>query len=183
MQRDLYVVTMPLPYRKSHQETPFLKKYRPKAFFTKRLIALCSVPSGLEHSRVLLSVLSVGDSNFFQGRDRVWVATQKKYPIANQTRSRPELNDRVEIFWVATRMSIATRSKILDCFHQAVYPGKFSKKFLGRDRNIFLGRERLRVATGIFFGSRPVFRFSVATYGSMVPHTSSKTFSSVSSRQ
>jgi hypothetical protein len=48
-------------------------------------------------------------------------------------------------------MSVATRSKILDCFHQAVYPGKLSEKysghdpknFLGRDRNIFLGRDWL----------------------------------------
>jgi hypothetical protein len=89
----------------------------------------------------------------------------KKYPIANQTRSRPKLDDRVEIFWVATRISVATRLKILDCFHQAEYPGKFSEKFLGRDQS--------RVATGIFFwiatdygsrpeffsGPRPVFRF------------------------
>jgi hypothetical protein len=36
------------------------------------------------------------DPKFFQGRDREWVA--KKYPIAIETRSRPELNDRVEIF-------------------------------------------------------------------------------------
>jgi hypothetical protein len=60
-------------------------------------------------------------------------------------------------------MSVATRSKILDCFRQAVYPGKFSEKFLGRDPKNFLGRERSRVATGIFFwiatdyGSRPEF--------------------------
>ena len=70
---------------------------------------------------------------------------QKKYPIANQTRSRPELDDRVEIFWVATR------SKILYCFHQAIYIGKFSEKFLGRDPKNVLGRDRSRVATGIFF--------------------------------
>jgi hypothetical protein len=28
---------------------------------------------------------------------------------------------------------------------------KFSEKFLGRDRNIFPERDRLRIATGIFF--------------------------------
>ena len=77
-----------------------------------------------------LDPVEVATQNFFR------VATQKKYPIANQTRSRPELDDRVEIFWVATR------SKILDCFHQAVYPGKFSEKFLGRDPKNFLGRDR-----------------------------------------
>jgi hypothetical protein len=71
---------------------------------------------------------SNSDSNFFL-----------KYPIANQTRSRLELDDRVEIFWVVTRISVATRSKILDCFHQAAYPGKFSVKFLGRDPKNFLG--------------------------------------------
>jgi hypothetical protein len=38
------------------------------------------------------------DPRYFQGRD-----PPKKYPIATQTRSRPELNDRVEIFWVTTR--------------------------------------------------------------------------------
>jgi hypothetical protein len=48
-------------------------------------------------------------------------STQKQYPISNQTRSRPELDDRFEIFWVATDNWVATRSKILDCFHQAVY--------------------------------------------------------------
>jgi hypothetical protein len=99
----------------------------------------------------------------FQGRERVWVAIQKKYPIANQTRSRPALDNRVEIFWVATR------SKILEFLHQAVYPGKFSgsrpEKFsgsrpiTGRDRNIFLDRDRSRVGPEYFSGSRPVFRF------------------------
>jgi hypothetical protein len=77
---------------------------------------------------------SVGDL------DPVEVATQKKYPIANQTRSRPELDDRGEIFWVATRMSVVARSKILYCFHQAVYPGKFSEKFIGRDPKNFSGK-------------------------------------------
>jgi hypothetical protein len=54
---------------------------------------------------------SVGDldpvefatQNFFR------VATQKKYPFAIQIRSRPEPNDRVESFWVATRISIFDR--------------------------------------------------------------------------
>jgi hypothetical protein len=83
---------------------------------------------------------------------------KKKYPIANQTRSRPELDDRIEIFWVATR------SKILDCFHQTVYPGKFSEKFSGSrpitglDRNFFLGRDQF-------------LNFWVATYGSNIPNT------------
>jgi hypothetical protein len=117
-------------------------------------------------SNVVLGTSTRSRSRPITGRD------PKKNPIANTTRSRPELDDRVEIFWVATRMSVATRSKILDCFHQAVYPGKFSEKFLGRDPKSFLGRERSRVATGIFFwiatyygsrpeffsGSRPVFR-------------------------
>jgi hypothetical protein len=89
----------------------------------------------------------------------------KKYPIVNQTRSRPELNDRFEIFWVATRKSVAIRSIIFYCFHQAVYPDKFSEKFLGRDPKNFLGRNRL-----LNFWPDPV-----ATYGSMVPNTNYKT--------
>jgi hypothetical protein len=83
--------------------------------------------------------------------------------------------------------------------NQAVYPGKFSEKFLGRDPKNFLGRDRSRVATGIFFwiatdngsrpeyfsGSRPItvrdryffldrdrfLDFWVAIFGSMVPNT------------
>jgi hypothetical protein len=56
-----------------------------------------------------------------------------------------EFDDRVEIFWVPTRL------KILDCFQQDVCPGKFSEKFLDRDPKNFLDHDRLRVATGIFF--------------------------------
>jgi hypothetical protein len=77
-----------------------------------------------------LNPVDVATQTFFR------VATQKKFPTANQIRSRPELNDRIEIFWVATR------SKILDCFHRAVYHGKFSEKFLGRDPKNFLVRDR-----------------------------------------
>jgi hypothetical protein len=93
-----------------------------------------------------LDPVEVATQNFFR------VATQKKYPIANQTRSRPELGDRVEIFWVATRISVPTRSKILDCFHQAVCPGKFFEKYSGRDpkKPDRTGRDRT------FSGSRPI---------------------------
>jgi hypothetical protein len=71
------------------------------------------------------------------------VAIQKKFRIVNQTRSRPELNDQVEIFWLATTSQVATQSKILYCFHQAVYPCKFSEKFFGM--------RPISIATGIFF--------------------------------
>jgi hypothetical protein len=88
---------------------------------------------------------SVGDL------DPVEVANQTFFRVETEFWSRPKKNirsrtkygcDRVEIFWVATRMSVATRSKILDCFHQTVYLGKFSEKFLGRDLKSFLGRDR-----------------------------------------
>jgi hypothetical protein len=87
---------------------------------------------------------SVGDLDPVEAATQTFfrVATQIKYSIANQIRSRPELDDRVEIFWVATDIRVATRSKILDCFHQAVYPGKFSEKFLGHDPKNFLGRDQ-----------------------------------------
>jgi hypothetical protein len=58
----------------------------------------------------------------------------KKYIRSRSKHGRDRnLDDNVEIFW------IATRSKILDCFHQAVCPGKFSEIF-----------NRSRAATGIY---------------------------------
>jgi hypothetical protein len=83
------------------------------------------------------SKLVLGTSTRSRSRPKLFSGSRpKKYPITNHSRSRPELDDRVVIFWVATR------SKILDCFHRAVYPGKFSEKFLGRDPKNFLGRDR-----------------------------------------
>jgi hypothetical protein len=62
--------------------------------------------------------------------------------------SQPKKNTRLRTKHGRDR-NLTTRSKILCCFHQDVYPGKFSKKFLGRDpenfsghdRNFFLGRD------------------------------------------
>jgi hypothetical protein len=85
------------------------------------------------------------DPNFFQGLDPKNISDSEPNTVATG----------IEIFW------IATRSKILDCFLiQAANPGKFtgSRLITGRDRNIFLDRDRF-------------LDFWVATYGSMVPNT------------
>jgi hypothetical protein len=112
-----------------------------------------------------LDPVEVATQTLFRVATEYGSRPKKNYPITNQTWSRPELDDRVDIFCAATR------SKMSDCFHQAVYSGKFSEKVLGHDPKNFLDRDRLRVATGMFFGSRPD---PVATYGSMVPNTRQK---------
>jgi hypothetical protein len=104
-----------------------------------------------QKKKLLISVgnldpVDVATQNIFRLTIEDAIGTRpKKNPITNQTRSKPKLNDRFEIFWVATR------SKILYCFHQAVYPGKFSEKCLGQYPENFSGRDRFSnflVATG-----------------------------------
>jgi hypothetical protein len=93
------------------------------------------------------------------------------------SRSRTELNDRIEIFWLATGSRVANRSKILYCFHQVVYPGNFSEKFIGRDPEYFSGRVRrflLDRDRYFFLGRDRFLNFWVAIYRLMVPNTRKK---------
>ena len=74
------------------------------------------------------------------------VATKDGARPTKNIRSRPQLNDRVEIVWFTNEIRVVPRSKMLCYSHQTVYHGNYSKKFQGRDLQNFLGRDRLQVA-------------------------------------
>jgi hypothetical protein len=73
---------------------------------------------------------------------------------STRSRSRPKKISDHEPNTVAAGLNFfgSRPKKILYCFHQAVYHGKFSGKLItitGRDRNFFLDRDRDPVATHV----------------------------------